>query len=140
MSPLSPLKKFGDVANSISTPHAPDESHPTAPPNVGCTRPAVLSRSTKPCCDPKLTPAKGLSVHCAYAAVGVASINAAMATMVRTIYFTAAMNARANGDTKTSPSASGKRALSPSLLASRISVKLRLGTFSSKDENVGHRP
>src|SRR5262245_21627368 len=50
------------------------------------------------------------------------------------------MNARANGETATSPDVKGNRLLNPSLFASRINVTPRSGSFSISDENAGHCP
>jgi hypothetical protein len=50
------------------------------------------------------------------------------------------MNARANGETATSPDVNGNRLLNPSLFASRINVTPRSGSLSISDENVGHCP
>jgi hypothetical protein len=50
------------------------------------------------------------------------------------------MNARAKGETATSPDVNGNRLLKPSLFASRINVRPRSGSLSISDENVGHCP
>ena len=45
-------------------------------------------------------------------------------------------NDAANGDTRTSPAASGNAALNPSLFARRINVIRREGTLISSDEKA----
>jgi hypothetical protein len=125
---------------SASTPKT-SPIHTALMPIAGFGFPDAFSGSTSVVPPPNVTPTNGRICFSAAAADPDKATAAAAATPMPRVRFTRYLvnsprNSFANGDTVTSPAASGNGRLSPWLFASRISVWLRRGSVSISDEDA----